>query len=373
MRLIKTLSLFIGIILFLPSCNHKANFSGTLTGIESDTLLVFVNNMRTGKQLRTDTVALTQNHFELQLPDSNLYIYFTPKPSSPREPIRMITGKPVIFFPGNHIIMEGSIDDIKISGSELYDELAQFDEILQMEQRIKEINKEFTEAYKTKDKQLLNQIKKKAKEQYESILTAKMEAIKSNPNNMACAYYATELNAEKGLEAISLLSDQVKNGPMAILIQKAQKSYQKRIAREKAEENIKTGKQAPDLNLNTIDGKAVTLASFRGKYLLIDFWGTWCGWCIKGMPEMKKYYAKYNKKVEFLGIACNDTEKKWRETVANHQLPWVNAMEGNSDASVKYAVGGFPTKFLIDPEGKIVEVFVGETPDLYKKMDELFK
>ena len=242
-----------------------------------------------------------------------------------------------------------------------------------MEQKVQDINKEYTDAYKSGNKQVLDQIQNKGREQYESLQKAKLEAIKANPNTMAAAYFATEMKPEMGLEAISLLSAEVKNGPMGTIIQRAQKSFQNRIAKEKAKENIKPGKIAPDFTLKTIDGKEVTLASFKGKHLLLDFWGTWCGWCIKGMPEMKKYYAKYNKQIEFLGIACNDTEKKWREAVANHQLPWTNTMEGNSEASVKYAVSGFPTKILIDPEGKIVEVFVGETPELYKKMDELFK
>ena len=50
---------------------------------------------------------------------------------------------------------------------------------------------------------------------------------------------------------------------------------------------------APDFTLNDINGKPLALSSLRGKYVVIDFWGSWCGWCIKGIPKMKEYYAKY--------------------------------------------------------------------------------
>ena len=61
-----------------------------------------------------------------------------------------------------------------------------------------------------------------------------------------------------------------------------------------ATELLKPGTEAPDFALATPDGKTVKLSDMRGKYVVLDFWGSWCGWCIKGMPEMKKYYEKYN-------------------------------------------------------------------------------
>ena len=134
------------------------------------------------------------------------------------------------------------------------------------------------------------------------------------------------------------------------------------------------GPEAPDFTLNDINGKPLTLSSLRGKYVVLDFWGSWCIWCIKGMPKMKEYYAKYAGKLEILGIDCNDSEEKWKAAVAEHKLPWLHVY--NSDEShllEKYGIEGFPTKVVIDPEGHVANVVVGEDPAFYTYLDKLFQ
>ncbi|MGM9711866.1 MAG: peroxiredoxin family protein, partial [Prevotella sp.] len=132
----------------------------------------------------------------------------------------------------------------------------------------------------------------------------------------------------------------------------------------------------PDFTLNDINGKPLSLSSLRGKHVVLDFWGSWCGWCIKGMPQMKEYYAKYKDKLEILGIDCNDTEEKWKAAVAKHELPWLhvyNPRGSQDDVCSKYGIRGFPTKILVGPDGKIVKTVVGEDPEFYTLLDSLFK
>lgn len=132
--------------------------------------------------------------------------------------------------------------------------------------------------------------------------------------------------------------------------------------------------EAPDFTLNDIDGKPLTLSSLRGKYVVLDFWGSWCIWCIKGMPKMKEYYTKYAGKMEILGIDCNDSEDKWKAAVAELQLPWLHVYNnGDSQLLEKYGIEGFPTKVVIDPEGRIANVIVGEDPAFYTYLDKLFQ
>ncbi len=127
-----------------------------------------------------------------------------------------------------------------------------------------------------------------------------------------------------------------------------------------------------------INGKPLALSSLRGKWVVIDFWGSWCGWCIKGMPKMKEYYAKYQDKLEILGVDCNDTVEKWKGAVAKYEIPWLHVYcdmdDENSDNPLDlYGVQGFPTKVVVDPKGQVAKVIVGEDPAFYEYLDEVLK
>jgi thiol-disulfide isomerase/thioredoxin len=133
--------------------------------------------------------------------------------------------------------------------------------------------------------------------------------------------------------------------------------------------------EAPDFTLNDLNGKPLTLSSLRGKYVILDFWGSWCGWCIKGIPQMKEYYQKYAGKFEILGIDCNDPEEKWKAAVEKYELPWLHVYNPRGDSKVleQYEIQGFPTKIIVGPDGKIVKTIIGEDPAFYTFLDELFK
>ena len=134
------------------------------------------------------------------------------------------------------------------------------------------------------------------------------------------------------------------------------------------------GMMAPDFTLNDLSGKPLTLSSLRGKYVILDFWGSWCGWCIKGIPQMKEYYQKYAGKFEILGIDCNDSEEKWKAAVAKYELPWLHVYNTNDSGVLEqYAIQGFPTKIIVGPDGKIVKTIIGEDPAFYTFLDKLFQ
>ena len=134
------------------------------------------------------------------------------------------------------------------------------------------------------------------------------------------------------------------------------------------------GIEAPDFTLNDLNGKPLTLSSLRGKYVILDFWGSWCGWCIKGIPQMKEYYQKYAGKFEILGIDCNDPEEKWKAAVERYELPWLHVYNTrDSKVLEQYEIEGFPTKIIVGPDGKIVKTIIGEDPSFYTLLDDLFK
>ena len=144
------------------------------------------------------------------------------------------------------------------------------------------------------------------------------------------------------------------------------------LATAASAQNIAVGANAPDFSAMKVDGKVFTLSSLQGKYVVLDFWGSWCKWCIKGFPDMKEAYAKHKDKVEFVGIACRDTEAKWKAATARYELPWISVLNPAANDLVKvYQVQGFPTKIVIDPKGKITKIILGEDPAFYTYLDSL--
>lgn len=202
--------------------------------------------------------------------------------------------------------------------------------------------------------------------------------VKDHPNQEASAVLVAEIGVfglDKMKEAEALLGDKVKNGRMKAFYQSAMNEVK---AQEKAEAKSSKqpadGTEAPDFTLNDIYGKPLSLSSLRGKYVIIDFWGSWCTWCIKGFPEMKNYYNKYKGKFEILGVDCNDTEQKWKDAVKKYELPWLHVYNPrDSKVLEEYGIEGFPTKIIVGPDGKIVKTIIGEDPAFYTLLDKLFQ
>ena len=213
----------------------------------------------------------------------------------------------------------------------------------------------------------INDVKKR-------IADARLDFIMTHPDNEANALLIGQIDPEKVHEAYNVLSERLRNGRMAPTFQQALAQADYQMAQLEMAKSIAPGKPAPQFTLNDINGKPLSLSSFRGKYVLLDFWGSWCVWCIKGFPDMKKYYDKYKGKFEIIGIDCNDTEEKWKEAVKKHELPWLHVYNpSTSDLTTRYVLKGYPTKIMIDPEGNIHKVVTGEDPAFYTYLDELFK
>lgn len=136
---------------------------------------------------------------------------------------------------------------------------------------------------------------------------------------------------------------------------------------------VNIGDQAPPFSLPDDKGKMVALSDFKGKYIALEFWGTWCGYCVKDIPTMKEYYKKYNSKIEFVSIACRDTESRWKAAIEKHRMNWINLLNEDEKLPVTYGIEGYPTKIILNPEGVIIGKFLGEASDFYTELDRLFK
>lgn len=117
---------------------------------------------------------------------------------------------------------------------------------------------------------------------------------------------------------------------------------------------------APDFTLMDADGKPVSLSSFRGKYVLVDFWASWCPDCIRENPNIVEAYKRFkDKNFTVIGVSFDRTKEAWLSRIAKDGLTWTQLFAPGgwkSDVSKAYGIHWIPTAYLIDPEGKIVAV-----------------
>lgn len=137
------------------------------------------------------------------------------------------------------------------------------------------------------------------------------------------------------------------------------------------------GSMAPDFVQNDTNGAPVKLSSFRGKYVLLDFWASWCGPCRQENPNVVRNYNKYKaKNFTVLGVSLDKPEGKsaWLAAIKNDGLIWTQVSDlkfWNNEAAALYQVSSIPQNYLIDPDGKIIAKNLrGE--DLDAKLQELF-
>lgn len=281
----------------------------------------------------------------------------------------------LMAVPGENLKVTGSFSNYQVDGSAFYKDFEQCRKVsASFEEGVKNLQRDYSAKMEQgANPDSLEKVINKAYEELKANLSdATLKYIKAHPDMEACVSMLDNVDVENYKEVLAALSPAVREGRMKGLVDHFADYAQKALEREAAKKNTVEGNVAPDFTLKSIDGKNISLSSLKGKVVVLDFWGSWCVWCIKGMPKMKEYYAKYKGKLEILGIDCNDTEQKWRDAVKKHELPWLHVRnEGNPDVTVLYGISGFPTKIVIDAEGKISKVVVGESEDFYTYLDQL--
>ena len=119
---------------------------------------------------------------------------------------------------------------------------------------------------------------------------------------------------------------------------------------------VDIGQRAPDFTLRDVQSRKVSLSDFRGKYVLVEFWASWCGDCRREMPIIKTIHAKY-KDLAILGVSFDRNRPSWLNAIRQYQLGWtqVSDLKGwGSSLTSLYAVRWIPMVYLLDPNGKII-------------------
>jgi thiol-disulfide isomerase/thioredoxin len=177
---------------------------------------------------------------------------------------------------------------------------------------------------------------------------------------------------QKYLKEVVKLIEQAKQQENYLSQQKNRANEEKNI-REKLGINI--GAIAPEINLQSPDGKFIALSSLKGKVVLLDFWASWCRPCRAENPNVVRLYNKYKDKgFTVYSVSLDQNKDKWLAAIAQDKLTWSNHVSEltgwKSSAGNKYGVSSIPKTFLIDAKGKIIAYDLRGN-DLEKKLSEI--
>ncbi|MCC5946091.1 MAG: TlpA family protein disulfide reductase [Bernardetiaceae bacterium] len=131
------------------------------------------------------------------------------------------------------------------------------------------------------------------------------------------------------------------------------------IAESERRKRIEIGNTAPNFQLTTHEGKFLALNDWRGKYVLLDFWASWCPPCRNVNPKLRELYAKYKKhNFDILSISIDKNREDWLKAIKQDQMVWSHMIDKNSqdpeNVALLYNIHSIPNTLLLDPEGKII-------------------
>jgi peroxiredoxin len=278
--------------------------------------------------------------------------------------------KSVLFIGNEKISVSGDVSNIQqlgVTGSAVHDDFIAFQEIFNpLFKRLSELNTKVSSnpAMNRNDTVMINYTA-----QFKKIQTAVDKFIaekKSSPLSAFLLVVTSELEQDFLIleKRYNSLSPEFQNG-----------FYGKIVKQQIDESKIgAVGSEAIAFTQNDTTGKPVSLASFRGKYVLLDFWASWCRPCRMENPNVVAAYNKFkSKNFTVLGVSLDKSKEPWIEAIKADQLAWTQVSDlkfWQNEVAMKYRVQGIPQNFLIGPDGKIVGKNL-RGPDLESKLCEL--
>lgn len=258
----------------------------------------------------------------------------------------------------------------KVTGSKDMDYIYQLTALKQdFEKESQALNGEFMTARNSGDTQTLEEIRSR----FMQMKAANDQKIKSAILNMD--------GSIAGILATSFIDEENEFAFLDSLAKKYQKelpnsSYtQELVNKVEAFRKLAIGSPAPELSLPDPNGELVSLSSFKGKYVMIDFWAAWCRPCRMENPNVVKMYNAYNDKgFEVLGVSLDRTKDAWVKAIEEDQLTWTQVSDlkyFESEAAQLYQINSIPATYLIGPDGTIVAKNL-RGAELEAKLKEIF-
>lgn len=367
--------LFCALALGLASCS-KSQIRMSFEGFTNDTVVVFslpVEMFTTATDdsaLTIDTLLIRNNRIDIARPEKTMSYIFSFRETNENSPNFSRRSIYVIATPEDRLTFEVKRTEEQFEytakGSDYVEGVADYDSFMRLiSHKIDQIDRS-VEANWGEIRAL-----------YDARRAQAAEWLERNMDNPAAVYVlAYEVSSKALLDYYDELLPMINTSPLKPIVEQSKASAELAMVTKQAQELIKEGVEAPIFTLPDNLGNSVSLGSFRGKWVVLDFWGTWCGYCIKGIPAMKAAYEKHKSKCEFISIDCNESREKWLAGVEKYQMPWVHLYNSDDVAprenvSAIYAIQGYPTKIIITPEGLIHKIFVGENDDFYNELDRV--
>lgn len=386
MKTIRIIS-FLTIIIFQFNCSqsYKINensftVSGNVKGLDTDYMMTSYEDEQ-GNRV-SDSVIVTNNKFSYTAPiNKPTHIVFWPnvERTIKRSGRGYYPAKSSQFAflasPGDNVFFEGEVTDFinaYPSGTEANKDLAKINsKVFPILNRSVNLLLEKGKL-STEDSVTIKIFEDSIKVLDDEVIQHKKDFVSSNLDSEAAIWYLSDMMMRRQVS-----EDEAINNFKNIDSKLYDNPYYKSVAlRVKGIESTKLGKILPDFStINTLDDEQFVFSDLRGKYVLVDFWGTWCGPCIAEMPKLKEYQEKYKDELFILGINSGDTKEKIEEFINPKGYTWTHLLagEGSDDLVLKFNVSGFPTKFIIDPSGTILHRFVGDGEGAFAALDELIE
>jgi peroxiredoxin len=348
----------VSISLLLVVACHGVDSSGAQPEKKTDSTYAII-----GKVTGLDTGIVVLAHRQFDKNDTALldHGYFTFKGKADTAEMCTITigNQTKRFFLGNGkismLIKKDSLSYAQITGILVQEQYNYFNNqlIKNVTDQMSQIDKAYDSANSKKDK--------KAMDSLDKIYTALdleqkqfvMDFAKSHPNSVVAAY-----------EIYTNYSYNPRVGQIDSLYQEldtiVRVTYFGRLIENIVEKAKLTavGMPAPDFTNNNVNDKPVSLSSLKGKYVLLDFWASWCGPCRQENPSVVKAFHKYHDKgFDILGVSLDDTKTDWIQAIKKDGLEWtqVSDLKGwQASAASLYGVKGIPMNYLLDKNGIIV-------------------
>ena len=237
--------------------------------------------------------------------------------------------------------------------------------------RNQKLQERYAAAEKKKDAAAIQKVMDEGQAMEQEMVSSVKAMIPELGTSLAALFATNFLSVEKDFETINALAMRFeKENPDT----KQAKIFVGNIKRIRG---VQVGGEAPEITLNNVEGKPVNLSSLRGKYVLIDFWASWCGPCRMENPNVVKTYNRYKEKgFDVFSVSLDRDKEAWMRAIAKDGLLWTSHVSDlkywQSAAAQLYGVSAIPATFLLDKEGKIISKNLrGEA--LEQKLAELMK